>query len=139
VLGAYRYSQEKDESGGPVTFMKVRALMAPPGVPDFLTRTRLVEAGAVPLSGRAWAGRTGISRVEVSTDRWFFMVGCATGGGGLALRMARVVLRLGSLPGNYTLCVRATDTEGNARPVTQTWNYHGVGNNMVQRVDVVVE
>ena len=136
---AYRYSQEKDESGDPVTLMKVRALMVPPGVPDFLTRTRLVEAGPVLLSGRAWAGRTGISRVEVSTD------------GGSSWSDARLedevspyawrgwFLDWEAVPGNYTLCVRATDTEGNAQPVTQTWNYHGMGNNIVQRVDVVVE
>ena len=37
--------------------MRVRALMVPPGIPDFLTRTRLLDAGQVTLTGRAWAGR----------------------------------------------------------------------------------
>ena len=48
-------------------------------------------------------------------------------------------MRWDATPGTYTLCVRATDTEGNVQPVTQPWNFQGMGNNMVQRVDVVVE
>ena len=42
-------------------------------------------------------------------------------------------------PGNYTLCVRATDSEGNTQPITQPWNFQGMGNNMVQLVEVIVE
>ena len=45
-----------------------RALMRPPGVPDFLTRRRFVEAGPCRLEGRAWSGWGQIERVEVSTD-----------------------------------------------------------------------
>jgi hypothetical protein len=41
-------------------------------------------------------------------------------------------------PGRYTLCVRATDAEGNVQPVEQPWNYKGMGNNMAQRVNVIV-
>ena len=68
VAQAYRYSKDADDPGEPVNLINVRALMIPPGIPDFLTRTRLVEAGRVALSGRAWAGRLGVSRVEVSVD-----------------------------------------------------------------------
>lgn len=42
--------------------------MIPPGVPDFWTRTRVVEAGEVTITGRAWTGRLGVARVEVSVD-----------------------------------------------------------------------
>ena len=64
----YRYSQTSDDPGEPVSLIRVRALMIPPGIPDFVTRTRLVGAGRVTLRGRAWAGRAGISQVEVSVD-----------------------------------------------------------------------
>jgi hypothetical protein len=40
--------------------------------------------------------------------------------------------------GTYTLCARATDTLGNTQPLQQQWNFQGMGNNMVQRVDVRV-
>ena len=42
-------------------------------------------------------------------------------------------------PGEHVLCVRATDEEGNVQPSEQFWNYHGMGNNMTHRVDVLVE
>src|SRR5207237_7292075 len=34
----YRYRQEEDEAGVPVTRMAPRALMVPPGIPEFITR-----------------------------------------------------------------------------------------------------
>ncbi len=36
-----------------MALMRVRALMVPPGNPDFMTRARLVKAGSVTLTGRA--------------------------------------------------------------------------------------
>src|ERR1051326_4692016 len=65
---AYRYSKSPDEPGEVVTTIRVRALMIPPGIPDFLTRIRLLEAGPVNITGRAWAGKSKVSRVEFSTD-----------------------------------------------------------------------
>ena len=65
---AYRYSESRGDPGEPVTLMRVRSLMVPPGIPDFLTRTRVVARGQVELMGRAWSGRAAIRRVEVSTD-----------------------------------------------------------------------
>ena len=43
-------------------------------------------------------------------------------------------------PGDYELCVRATDAAGNAQPLdsTETWNQGGYGVNAVQRVAVRV-
>ncbi len=134
----YRYSQTPDDTGEPVNLIRVRALMIPPGIPDFVTRTRLVGAGNVTLRGRAWAGRAGISRVEVSVD------GAAWSDARLEeeappYAWRRWSFEWGARAGRYTLSVRATDTEGNVQPVGQQWTYKGVGNNMAQRVDVIVE
>src|SRR5690349_4725310 len=41
----YRLRQEPGEDGTPVTRMAVRALMVPPGIPDFATRRRFVAQG----------------------------------------------------------------------------------------------
>ena len=135
----YRYTQGADDPGESANLIKVRALMSPPGIPDFLTRIRLVRAGPVPLSGRAWAGRLGISRGEVSHDD-----GVTWAAAQLDDPLSPYAWRGWSLlwqarPGTYNLCVRATDTEGNNQPLSQAWNSHGLGNNMVQRVEVVVE
>ena len=139
MVSSYRISRSADELGEPVTLLKVRALMAPPGIPDFLTRQRLVRSGPVVLQGRAWAGRAAIARVEVSVDggeKW--------SDAGLADRLSPFAWTAWSFtwdaePGRHTLSVRATDDAGNTQPVEQPWTYHGMANNMVQRVDVLVE
>jgi DMSO/TMAO reductase YedYZ molybdopterin-dependent catalytic subunit len=134
----YRYSRTEDERGEAVTLIRVRALMIPPGIPDFMTRTRLVNTGPVTLTGKAWAGRLSVSRVEVSLN------------GGSAWSDARLekpvspyawcawTFRWDATPGRHTLCVRATDSEGNVQPLDQEWNFGGYGNNGFQRVDVIV-
>src|SRR5687768_6083780 len=65
---AYRLKADIDDEGEPMTRIRPRALLAPPGWPDFMIRERFVRAGEVPLSGRAWSGRAPVTRVEVSTD-----------------------------------------------------------------------
>ena len=136
---AYRYSKGPEEPGEPVSLIRVRALMIPPGVPDFLTRTRLVKAGPVTLNGRAWAGRLGISKVEVSTDGVGTWSGAKVGGQESPFAWTPWSFPWDARPGNHTLCVRAWDSEGNVQPMDQEWNYGGYGNNGVQRVDVIVE
>ena len=136
---AYRYTQSQDEPGEPVTFINVRALMVPPGIPDFLTRGRLVQPGSTGLTGRAWAGRRSVSKVEVSVDG-----GSAWSEALLNPQTHEFAWQAWSFDwdatsGRHTLTVRATDSEGNVQPVDQPWNYQGMGNNMAQRVDVFVE
>ncbi len=139
MVGSYRYAESADDPGQPVTLIKVRALMVPPGIPDFLSRVRMVEVGDVLLTGRAWAGRLAVSRVEVSTDG-----GRTWGAAQLGPPASPYAWRSWSFhwpatPGRYTLCARAWDSEGDVQPTDQPWNYQGVGNNIVQRVDVIVE
>ena len=139
MLRSYRYAKSATDQGDPVSLIKVRALMVPPGIPDFLTRVRLVKAGMVTLTGRAWVGRSDVSRVEVSVDgasSWMQA--------DLEPKVSRHAwkgwsFKWAAKSGTYTLCVRAADAEGNVQPITQTWNFQGMGNNMVQRVSVVVE
>jgi sulfane dehydrogenase subunit SoxC len=136
---AYRYSPSRTEPGEPVTLMRVRALMAPPGIPDFLTRTRIVERGAVVLTGRAWSGRAAITRVEVSTDggaAWTpAELGPATHPH--AWQSWRYTWTVAT-PGSYELLCRAEDASGAVQPVAQFWTARGMGNNMAQRVRVQV-
>src|SRR5207237_10927628 len=55
--GTYRYATAVDDLQEPVSLIKVRALMVAPGIPDFLTRMRLLDAGPVRLLVRVWDGR----------------------------------------------------------------------------------
>jgi DMSO/TMAO reductase YedYZ molybdopterin-dependent catalytic subunit len=138
VATAYRFRQTEDEEGRAVTRMRPRSLMVPPGVPDFYSRSRVVDAGEVRLEGRAWSGRAPIARVELSTD------------GGATWVDAELTRELdgpwawcgwsatwGAAPGNHVLCCRATDERGDAQPLEPEWNLGGYENNAVQRVPVL--
>jgi sulfane dehydrogenase subunit SoxC len=136
---AYRFRQLPEEEGEPVTRMRPRSLMIPPGIPDFMTRKRFVDAGTVPLMGRAWSGAGPIERVEVSTDGGASWADAALGDP--ASRYAWTPWTFAwdaAEPGVYELSPRATDAEGNTQPLGQPWNLHGFANNMVQRVPVEV-
>jgi sulfane dehydrogenase subunit SoxC len=135
---AYRMYDEDGEPGEPVTRMLPRSLMVPPGVPDFLTRTRHVEPGPTTLTGRAWSGQAPIERVEVSTD------------GGATFDAAVLEAPLGpdawrgwrfewqATEGEHVLSSRATDSAGNTQPLDAPWNLKGYANNAVERITVQV-
>ncbi len=136
---AYRITRAAGDSGEPVTRILPRALLIPPGFPDFQTRTRIVERGVHQVVGRAWSGFGPITRVEVSDDdgsswddatiqpsperhawcswRWTWHAERA---------------------GHGVLCARATDASGLVQPVEQQWNRQAMANNHVQRVAVFV-
>jgi sulfane dehydrogenase subunit SoxC len=135
---AYRYAPTSDFVGEPVNLIKVRALMAPPGIPDFLTRTRLVERGRVTLKGAAWAGRQSVARVEVSADGGQTWAEAEVGEALSPFAWADWSFEWEAQPGPAVLCVRATDSAGNVQPLEADWNYGGYGNNAVQRVSVIV-
>ena len=133
---AYRYQQDADDPGTPVTWMKVRSLMVPPGVPDFFTRSRIVPPGPVMLTGRAWSGQGAVVRVDVGIDgKW--------APAHLEHPAAPFAWSAWSIPwvadpGDHELTCRATDSSGAVQPLEQVWNYQGMGNNVVQRIKVSV-
>ena len=65
---SYRVRRDEDEPGEPLTMIAPRSLMIPPGIPEFLTRARVVEAGVCEIVGRAWSGASEIAAVDVSSD-----------------------------------------------------------------------
>ena len=89
----YHYRPEPDGPRTPITHMRVKSLMVPPGIPDWYTRRRLVDAGAVTLMGRAWSGGgVPIARVEVGIDGQWRAGGTRSAAGQVCL--ARLALRL---------------------------------------------
>jgi DMSO/TMAO reductase YedYZ molybdopterin-dependent catalytic subunit len=135
---AYRLRQTEEEEGEPLGRMLPRALMVPPGLPEFPPGPRRVAAGPRVLEGRAWSGHAAIAAVEVSAD------------GGATWNEAE--LRQGASRwawsswrylweaqvGEHELCCRARDEAGNEQPLTPAWNLGGYANNAVQRVPVLV-
>lgn len=135
---AYRVTTSAGDPGDPVTRINPRALIAPPGVPDFMTRTRFVQVGSVRVSGRAWSGWDAISRVEVSVDggaTWADAdLGTPVGPHAWVAWSYRWEARRA---GAYELLARAHDAAGNVQPVS-AWNRQGMACNASQRVRVVV-
>lgn len=138
--GTYLFQTSDDDPGVPVTRMAPRSLMEPPGVPDFLSRTRFLRAGFCALGGRAWSGQGVVVRVEVSTDgghSWQeATLGEAPSSSPYAWRPWTFEWQ--AQPGTYILCSRATDSAGNTQPLDPPWNVGGFMNNGVQRVAVTV-
>ena len=135
---AYRLRQAEGEEGEPLGRMLPRALMAPPGRPEFPPGPRHLDAGPCVLEGRAWSGQAPVAAVAVSCD------GCATWAEAeLAPGPSRWAwsswrLEWDAPRGAHELCCRARDEAGNEQPLAPSWNLGGYANNAVQRVPVVV-
>jgi DMSO/TMAO reductase YedYZ molybdopterin-dependent catalytic subunit len=135
---AYRYRQRPEDEGMPVTRMDPRSLMIPPGVPDFMTRSRIVDAGRHVLRGRAWSGWGPIDRVEVSADGGATWNTAELGDAASPHAWCSWSLDWDAHPGTAELCCRAADRAGNEQPLEPSWNLGGFSNNAVQRVSVEV-
>ena len=136
---SYRYRSQPEETGEPVQRIAPRALMVPPGFPEFMTRDRLLPPGPCTLEGRAWSGHGRIARVEVSTDGGGSWREATVGQAASSFAWAPWTYRWDPpAPGRYQLCCRATDEAGNAQPMEPGWNTGGYSNNAVQRVPVTV-
>jgi len=135
---AYRFRRSEGDEGVPVTRMQPRALMVPPGVPDFMTRRRFVEPGTIRLEGRAWSGLAPVAAVDVSAD------GGATWSGADLQHPPDPAAWAGwsfeweAAEGDHELACRARDAHGNEQPLEPEWNVGGYSNNAVQRVAVTV-
>lgn len=136
---AYRFYDADGNPGAPVTRILPRALTVPPGVPDFTSRERFLDAGPCRLEGRAWSGWGPVTRVEVSLD------------GATTWNDADLGEPVGedawhgwtydwdaSVPGAYVISSRATDAAGNVQPVAARWNLKGYANNAIERIPVTV-
>ena len=159
----YNFRQTADDPGRPVTTMRVRSLMIPPGIPDWFTRRRLMRTGTTLLEGRAWSGAgRAVARVEIAVER------LADGDDPTDQGPAAATEPVGDLPadlvwndaqlraaseryswsgwqwkgnfeaGCYRLRCRATDESGNIQPLQAPWDNAGFGNNAVHTLDVWV-
>jgi DMSO/TMAO reductase YedYZ molybdopterin-dependent catalytic subunit len=135
----YHFRAGDDDPGVALQRIQPRALMVPPGIPEFMTRGRTVDAGRITIEGRAWSGHAPIEAVDFSADggsswqpaqldpdelgRWAWRGWSAT---------------WNAAPGEHVLACRARDGAGNEQPLEPAWNVGGYANNAVQRVPVSV-
>jgi DMSO/TMAO reductase YedYZ molybdopterin-dependent catalytic subunit len=135
---SYRVRQSEDEEGVPLGRMQPRSLLVPPGIPEFLSRDRTVEAGEVTVEGRAWSGLAPIASVELSDDGGSTWAPAELEPAGEPWAWRGWSYRWDAEPGEHLLCSRARDEAGNEQPVEPPWNLGGYANNAVQTVRVTV-
>jgi DMSO/TMAO reductase YedYZ molybdopterin-dependent catalytic subunit len=133
---AYRFRLEAGEEGEAVTRMAPRALVIPPGFPDFMSRARVLRPGQVVLEGRAWSGRAPVERVEVSVDGGQSWLDTELEQSEHRWAWRRWSREWTAQPGDYTLTARAVAADGEAQPVDQAWNRGGFANNAAQLIPV---
>jgi len=134
----YRFKADSDDAGTPLSRMRPRALMVPPGTPDFPERRRFVSVGRHELLGKAWSGSAPITRVEVSTDGGSTWLDARLTPGAPGAWSSWTFEWAPSEPGDVELLCRATDAAGDTQPDEPEWNAGGYVNNAVQRVPVTI-
>ncbi len=131
----YVYRESESDIGTPVTHMRVKSLMVPPGIPDWSSRKRLVGPGTMTLQGRAWSGAgVPIQRVEVGIDDVWHDATLQQGDsayGWCGWQFDWLATR-----GKHTVCCRATDANHQTQPLAPPWDTAGFGNNAIHRVEV---
>lgn len=132
---AYRFRREAGDPGEPVRRIRPRALMVPPGYPDFMSRARFVRPGPQLLEGRAWCGQSEMDAVEVSLDGGLTWSRAELDSDGDRWAWRRWQFGWQAVPGSYVLACRA-GAGGQVQPLEQDWNRGGFGNNADQVVHV---
>jgi DMSO/TMAO reductase YedYZ molybdopterin-dependent catalytic subunit len=134
---SYVYKTSAADPGVPVSHIRIKSLMVPPGLPDWYTQSRLVDAGPVTVYGRAWSGNaTPVAKVEFGVDgAWSEAV--------LDAPAAKYAWRGWRFDwdadrGEHELACRATDVNGQTQPLVAMFDRGGFGNNAVHKVQVTV-
>lgn len=124
----------KPEDTHPLTSLGVKSVIASP-----LAGTPL-KSRVVHVQGAAWAGEADIVRVEFSAD-----AGATWQPAQLGKDKAKYAWRLWTyqwkapMAGDYTLCSRATDSQGRTQPQTAAWNPSGYLYNAIDQVKIHVQ
>jgi len=137
-MRAYRLRDSADDPGVPLTRIEPRALLIPPGFPDFMSRRRVLGSGAVQIEGRAWSGWAQVTMVEVSVDGGDTWAVADLEPAPDSHSWARWTWRWHAETGTYLLSARATDATGRTQPLAQRWSRGGFANNTIQRIPVSV-
>lgn len=138
-MRAYALRQRPEDEGEALTRIAPRALVIPPGFPDFMSRRRVLRPGRHLLQGRAWSGWAEVTAVEVTVDggaSWS-PAGLGSTGGRWAWRGWTLPWEV-TEPGSYVVSARATDATGRTQPAEPPWNRGGFANTSSQLVDVTV-
>ena len=137
-MRAYSLRQNPHEVGERLTRIAPRALVQPPGFPDYLSRRRVVRVGDHVLRGRAWSGWGPVTSVEVTLDGGRSWQAAELGPQPDPRAWLAWSLPWTAVAGRYVVGARATDATGRTQSATQSWNRGGFANTTPQELDVLV-
>jgi DMSO/TMAO reductase YedYZ molybdopterin-dependent catalytic subunit len=131
----YRTFQKDQDpkSGEVVTTMHIKSFITQP------LREETLKLGTVVILGTAYAGESGVERVEVSVDNGKSWADAQFIGPHeeFAWRQWQYIWQAQE-KGDFTLMSRATDSQGNPQPMHAAWNVLGYGNNGVEEHAITV-
>eukprot|EP00931_Biecheleriopsis_adriatica_P085336 TRINITY_DN596_c0_g1_i1.p1 TRINITY_DN596_c0_g1~~TRINITY_DN596_c0_g1_i1.p1 ORF type:complete len:481 (-),score=97.79 TRINITY_DN596_c0_g1_i1:225-1616(-) len=140
-MDAYSFKRiSNDPNCVPLQQLPVRALMAPPGIPEFVSRTRVVSPGITRIEGRAWAGAVELKRVEFSSDNGRSWSQAVLGEKNGPFGWAPWHFDWEATEGTFVLCCRAFDAGGRCQEdmSDETFNWGSFGSTQPQQVYVKV-
>lgn len=133
----YAYWQHRDglPTRVPVTELRVKSQIARPSVAEIIP-----NGNEYRIFGAAWAGRTPISTVEVSTDGGKTYASAKLLGKPVdfAWRQWEFNWKVPTAAGKYTLMAKATDAKGNTQPTDRDKDREAYMINHVLPIDVQV-
>ena len=131
----YRTFQEEQDSksGEVVTTLKIKSIITQP------LKGEKLGVGPIVLLGAAYAGESGVERVEVSMDNGQSWADAQFIGPHeeFAWRQWQYVWEAKE-KGDFTLMSRAINSQGNLQPMNADWNVLGYGNNGVEEHAITV-
>ena len=131
----YRTFQEEQDSksGEVVTTLKIKSIITQP------LKGEKLSVGPIVLLGAAYAGESGVERVEVSMDNGQSWADAQFIGPHeeFAWRQWQYVWEAKE-KGDFTLMSRAINSQGNLQPMNADWNVLGYGNNGVEEHAITV-
>ena len=117
----------------PITGLNVKSIIVSPA------DTSRQKAGAVAITGVAWAGENDVVKVEVSTDGGSSWTAAQLGND--HAKYAWRMFRHSWMPksgGDYVVMSRATDSQGRVQPMQSGWNPSGYLWNGIEKVRIHV-
>ncbi|MBM7651023.1 sulfite oxidase [Neobacillus cucumis] len=130
----YYPNKENDNGKYPVTTIHVNSTIQYP-----LNR-QLLDTGMYQIKGIAWTGKGTITKVEISLDSGQTWDPCQLTSTFEKYSWVRWSYQWQAFKkGEYTIKVRATDSEGRVQPAEPFWNRKGYGYNAIDRIQVKVE
>jgi sulfite oxidase len=128
VASGYRYPTKRVSPGAavdpkdmaPLTGLVIKSLITKP------LEGATVALGKIDVAGFAWAGETGIARVDVSVDNGASWQPAKLTGENARYTWRRFETQVDAAkPESFLIMSRATDTNGLTQPMTPPWNPSG--------------